>query len=398
MRILKYECKKILNIKMLILIFLFTYLFYDMFTILLVHPNDNQACIAQNDLADALDDNYGTSLSYEDFYALEEVLQSQIVKLDSLVKESTVLQKAGITNYEELKEVGTESVDNEILNEMNRITFESGIRETFLKQHIEKLYEMMEIHPVVGVEPGKEIEAANTFLSHKIEHEYSNDAVNRVADVIKENKLSLIPNSVMFHLENDLPRFGILLVISCLILILPYQIKEKLAGVNTLFATTNTGRRIWDKRFCSTMISCLFMCILQFIILCGILARANILKYWNYPINGNGDDFYWFNMGLGDYIIINVLMYSILTLGISTVFYFISRKSMNYIVAIAVGVPVAIGFSVLIMELRNSFLAVTKSIGYNLVCPTIFVVIILGIAIAIICCLKRWDQRRDIFI
>lgn len=398
MRILKYECKKILNIKILILIFLFTYLFYDMFTILLLHPRDNQACIAQNDLADILKDKYGNSLSYEDFDILEEVRQIQIEKLDSLVKESELLEKAGITSYEQLKDVNLEKVDYEILEEINRITFETGIRETFLKQHIEKLYEMMEFHPIVGVEPGKEFESADTFLSHNIDQGYSKDAVNRVADVIKENKLSLIPNSVMFHLENDFPRFGILLVISCLILILPYQIKERLAGVNPLLATTYTGRRIWDKRFCSTLISCLIMCALQFIVLCGILARANILKYWNYPINGNGDDFYWLNMSLGEYILINALMYSILALAISTVFYFISRKSVNYIVGIAMGVPVAIFFSVLIAELMNSYLAVTKSIGYNLVRPTVFVAIMLCIASTILYCLKRWDQRRDVFI
>lgn len=401
MKILMYECKKILNIKLLGVLLLFTILFYDMFMGIVSHPGDNAACVAQNDLASILKDEYGTALPYEDFEVLEEVRQEQVNKLDGLVRKSSILQEAGITSYEQLRSIysiDSTEMEEDVLEELYRIDFQDGIRPVFLKQHIEGLYEMMEFHPVIGIESGKEAESADIFLSHTIEDGYTQDALSRVANVIKENKLSLLPDSVLFHLESDFPRFGILLMISCLILILPYQIKERLAGVNPLFVTSNLGRRIWKKRYYAVLISSIILCILQFLIFCAVLEKSDILQYWNYSVNGNGSDFYWFNMNLGTYVILKMLLYIFLTLGIATIFYLISRVSANYIVGTAIGIPTAVVFGVLTVHFTMSFLDVTKGVGKDLLLPLGFLAIILCIATVIVCSLKRWDQGRDIFI
>lgn len=349
-------------------------------------------------MASILKEEYGTSLSYEDFEVLEEVRQEQVNKLDGLVRKSSILQEAGITSYEQLHSLYETDMETDVLEELYRIDFQDGIRPVFLKQHIEGLYEMMELHPVIGIESGREAESADLFLSHTIEDGYTQEAINRVANVIKENKLSLLPDSVLFHLESDFPRFGVLLMISCLMLILPYQIKERLAGVNPLFATTNLGRRIWKKRYHAVLISSIILCILQFLIFCAVLEKSDILQYWNYSVNGNGTDFYWFNMNLGTYVILKTLLYIFLALGITTIFYLISRVSANYIVGTAIGIPTAVVFGILTVHFTTSFLDVTKGVGKDLLLPLGFLAIILSIAVMIACSLKKWDQRRDIFV
>lgn len=400
MKILWYECRKILNGKMLLFLMLFTMLFYNMFMGVVSHPDDSASCDAQNDLVAILKEEYGysTFLPYEDFGVVEKIRQEQIRKLDVLVQESAILKEAGITSYGKLRAIELEEMAEDVYEEMARIDFEDGIRQVFLKQHIESLYEMMEFHPIMGVENGKEIEAADTFLSHSEEDGYSKDAVDRVAGVIKENQLSLLPVSVLFHLEEDFPKFGVLLLISCLLLILPYQVKERQAGVNPLFAVSNTGRELWRKRYRSALVSCFGVCILQFLIFCAILAKSDILQYWNYSVNGNGSDFYWLDMNLGSYLILKTVLYSMIALGVMTVFYLISRLSANYIVGTAVGVPTVVLFGILTINYTKSFLNVTKSIEYDLMRPIGFTAILLGLAVAIVYGLRRWDQRRDIFV
>lgn len=115
-------------------------------------------------------------------------------------------------------------------------------------------------------------------------------------------------------------------------------------------------------------------------------------------MNGNGSDFYWLDMNLGSYLILKTVLYSMIALGVMTVFYLISRLSANYIVGTAVGVPTVVLFGILTINYTKSFLNVTKSIEYDLMRPIGFTAILLGLAVAIVYGLRRWDQRRDIFV
>ena len=92
------------------------------------------------------------------------------------------------------------------------------------------------------------------------------------------------------------------------------------------------------------------------------------------------------------------MLYSMIALGTMTVFYLISRLSVNYIVGAAVGVPATVVFGILTVQFTKLFLNVTKSVEYNLLRPVGFTAILLAIAGAIVYGFKRWDKRRDIMI
>uniref|UniRef100_UPI00405625FF hypothetical protein n=1 Tax=Agathobacter sp. TaxID=2021311 RepID=UPI00405625FF len=398
MKILTYECRKILNLRLLIFLIVFTGLFYNMFMGIMMHPDDNAECVAGNDFAATLREEYGydTILPYEDFGVLEEIRQKQFAKLDVLVQESSVLREEGITSYQELEAMDHQEMRENVYGELIRIDFEDGTRQVFLKQHIASIYESMEFHPTLGIAKGKEPEAADTFLSHATADGYTRDAVKRVADVIAQNRLSLLPNSAVFHLEMDFPKFGVLLIISCLVFILPYQIREHLAGGNVLFAATNMGRNLWNIRYLSAVISCFGVCLAQFFVFCIALAKAGILQYWSYPANGNMDDFYWMDMNLGTCLILKGILYSVIALSTMTVFYLISRLAQNYIVGIAIGIPATVGFGFFTVWFTDGFMDVRLSIENDLLRPIGFAAVLAGIAAAIVCGLRYWDKRRDI--
>ena len=401
MKLLIYEVKKILNVKLLIVLCLFTMLFYNMFMEMWIHPEDSADCRAQNDFATILKDEYGyeTHLPYEDYGVLEEVRQEQIGKLDKMVQNSSILQEEGVTTYEQLKAMlDDEMMSDAVEEELNRITFDEGIREVFLKQTIEWIYESMKVCPVFGVEEGKELEVADKILLYSSSYnDYTKEAIERVARVIKENRLSLMPTSILHHLLFDFPRFGVLLVISCLLLILPYQIRERLAGVNPLMATTHTGRNLWKRRYVSAVVACVLVCAVQSIVFCMVLDRADALQYWDYAISGNNCNMFWFDMNFGTYLIVNFVLYTVVAISAMTVFYLISRLSANYIVGVAMGIPITVVIGVLLTLFTKSFLYVQRSMAYDVLRPIGFALILLVVASIIAYCLHKWDKRRDVF-
>lgn len=401
MKLLVYEVKKILNVKLLIVLCLFTMLFYNMFIAIWIHPEDSADCRAQNDLATVLRDEYGyeTHLPYEDYAVLEEVRQEQIRKLDEMVLKSSILQEAGITSYQQLRAMEYNTMPDAVEEELNRIMFDEGIQEVFLSQTIEGIYDDMKVCPLFGVEAGKEREVADKFLLiGSMYDDYTKEAIERVASVIKENRLSLMPTSILHHLLFDFPRFGVLLVISCLLLILPYQIRERLAGVNPLMATTHTGRNLWKWRYSSAVIACVFVCAVQSIIFCMVLNRADVLQYWNYAISGNDRNMFWFDMSFGIYLIANFVLYTIVAVSIMTVFYLISRLSANYIVGVAIGIPISVVIGALLPLFTRAYLSVERSMLYDVVRPIGIVFVLFVVAMCIVFALQKWDKRRDVHV
>lgn len=402
MKLLIYEVKKILNVKLLIVLSLFTALFYNMFIEIWIHPEDSADCRAQNDLANVLRDEYGyeTHLPYEDYEVLEQVRQEQILKLDEMVLKSGILQEEGITSYQQLKKMENDEIISDLLEEeLDRISFSEGIREVFLMQTIEGIYDDMKVCPVFGVETGKEREVAEKFLLiDGMYDDYTKGAIERVASVIKENRLSLMPTNILHHLVFDFPRFGVLLVISCLLLILPYQIRERLAGVNLLMATTHTGRNLWKRRYSSAVIACVVVCAIQSSIFCMVLNRVEVLQYWNYAISGHDRNMFWFDMSFGTYLIVNFVLYAIVAVSIMTVFYLISRLSTNYIVGVAIGIPITVVVGALLPLFTRAFLSVERSIVYDVVRPIGIVFVLFVAAMCIVFALQKWDKRRDVHV
>ena len=242
MRLFFYECKKIMNIRLILILALFTVLFYYLFMQCMYYPWDNAGSVAQMDLSDRLMKEYGTALRYEDIGVLTEIKAEQTERLDRLVQENAMLQKAGITGWEELVEVlansdeqsGADTVNGVSVDDLwaarTEIDFGSGQREVFLKQAIEGIEEQMKYKPFMGVEKGQEEQAAQKIVE-SFSDSWDNEnevmaAVRRVEEVIRENRMSLLPDSAFEYVRWDLPRLGLLMVISCMILILPCEIRN----------------------------------------------------------------------------------------------------------------------------------------------------------------------------
>ena len=320
MRIILYECKKILRLPLLIILILFTLLFYNLFMNSQHYPNDNADLVAQEDLAHILMDKYQTSLPYSEMGILQEIKQQQFETLDSLVQNNEVLQNAGIKSWQQLRAMDMDTMEEEISEAQSEIMFDTGMREVFLYQDIENTEEHMEYIPFMGIENGKEEEAARKICEAQIKPDSDKASCHRIAQVIARNEMSLLPTGAFQRATEDIARLGMLLIFSCLLLILPYQIRERLAHVNPLFATTSTGRGIFGKRYVAAIISCLMICLLQAGIFLLVLFKVGILKYSSCLSSGNGWDYLWFDMSFGSYLALNIGSAILFSIAVMTVF------------------------------------------------------------------------------
>ena len=372
MRLFFYECKKILNIRLILILALFTVLFYYLFMQCMYYPWDNAGSVAQMDLSDRLMKEYGTALRYEDMGVLTEIKAEQTERLDRLVQENATLQKAGITGWEELAEVlansdeqsGADTVNGVSVDDIwaarSEINFGSGQREVFLRQAVEGVEDDMKYKPFMGVEKGQEEQAAQKIVD-SFSGSWDNEnevmaAVRRVEEVIRENRMSLLPDSAFEYVRWDLPRLGLLMVISCMILILPCEIRERLSRVNPICAAASVGRGIWKRRRTAVAACMALVCMVQAGVFLLMLARAGILKYAACPAGGNGRDYLWADMSFGTWLFLSMLLYLFFALGAAALFHLISRLSPNYIVGLAAGISASALFGSLCIAGATDFL------------------------------------------
>lgn len=399
MKLVWYECKKICNLKLILFLIAFTFLFYNLFIRCTIHPEDNAGCVASDDLVDILQNEYGydTILLYEDFSVLEEIRLKQVEQLDKLVRASEVLSSEGITSWEQLRNTDYEDLTEEANDARSDISFGSGQRQVFLVQHIEHYYDIMKYNPIMGIEDGKEFEAAKTFQSHTGNRNASDAVISLIAKYMENDQLSLLPNGVVGHTSLDFPKIGILMIISCLVLILPYPIRERLSGVIPLHKTTQTGRNLWKTQYGAVILSCTLVCLVQLLVFGIQLQISGILRYFHFPINGNGYIYHWIDTTFGMYLLANGIFYTLIALGSATIFFLMSRVSSNYIIGIAIGIPVTILLGTATYMCMRFFLQIRN--GFVDLLPYLSLVLLLSVSTWFICfMINRSEQRRDILL
>ncbi len=209
--------------------------------------------------------------------------------------------------------------------------------------------------------------------------------------------MSLLPNSITrTHVSNDFVLIGILMIISSMILVLPYQIRERLAGVLSLYKTTTTGRILCKRQMGAVLLSSFFVSILQVLIFGIVLYRSNILRYFHFPINGTGISYYWLDITFGTYFVINGVCYIFLALCSAMIFYLVSYISSNYIVGIGIGVPVAFGLGWIVRLCMRNFLEIKN--GFTDWIPYISLFVLFGtVSVIIYFMLNKKEQQSDIF-
>lgn len=403
MRILRLECRKLLNWKLLLCILAFSVLFHCVFLEYRLYPDGSAEAAADVELAGELMEETGPVLPLSEWYLLDEKREEQVKKLDAVVGENEVLKKYGITDWEEQEQALSELLDRlnegkitdeetKLLDEINRIHFESNLEDTFLLQIIDYYRESLKEGPSSFGVAGEDVQET---IREEYRSGYSQDYINRMTKLCTRQEISLLPFSTLNYVQSDLPRVGLLLIVSCMLLILPRQIRERMDGVEALHVSTRTGRKIWDRQFQAALCMGGLLSLTQLAVYAVILWKKGIFQFAACPASGHGVDDLWFDLSFGMYLVIYFAMIFLYGLIASALMHLISRKVPNYIVGFAAAVPVVLLLGILDIRINSDLFELWGNMS-DAWMPVIVAGLLLLVTAAAAFVMHMNDRKKDV--
>ena len=409
MRIIIKECRKIFDIRIILILLVFTFLSY-MGMELKYYPSGGQCTDSKYDIPymASLVEKLGGTLSLKDWGKLEkeaEPLRREKEKAyEEKITKSKILESAAVKNYNDMKK-------------MQDALTEAEAKGTLSKNE-EKIFEEMERidNEIIFHEKEKicfELQALENMMSYKghyygvsktsvkeMEKDWKRDGTKLYARAMKERVtktyISLLPEGVMYILSADMQTMAKRMLIGFFVLIIPYQIRERMRGVTSLSATTYTGRKVFLKQLFASILSCLFVGIIWLLSYLGIFLWKGLGTFFSCPAGTYAFNNYWADdISFGAYMA--VYMGLVLLAGVASVviIWLVGRLAVNYIAGIALSIPVG-GFliywsSIWFMELF-AFYTETSVPLWELwaVCSWVVVVCIVAFFRLL------YDKRRDI--
>ena len=301
MKILIKECKKIMDIRVLLVIAVFTVLFYQLFLEVTIYPAGGQTTNSPYDMPfyAELIESWGTSLPREDWSKLDEKRKELEEAYTRIIAADPVLADAKITNYQEF------SKTREIFFDKDTLTDE----EKKIDQELSRLV-------------FEDSKGSKLFFEFQVL-----DRLDEYKNLQNGDSISLMPGGIFYIVEKDMRMMGILLLICFAILALPYLIRERLCHVLPLYATTATGRKLFDRQFQALVACCGFVGIVQFGIYVLVYVIKGLAVFWKGDcIDDTGLQLWCKNLPFGFYMLLYMLLVFVFVLAAVVLIYLIGRQ------------------------------------------------------------------------
>jgi hypothetical protein len=314
---------------------------------IILHPAGGQSTSSEYDImfAGELVEEFGGTLSLSEWSKIDDKVSQLEDDFSAIIRQNEVLKDAGITNYEEmiaLRQKLWDKDEEEWTKEEARVSEEIE-QMIFSRRESSKLFfELQYLNDLnteyKGYQFGRSQEDADTYLE---DLDVSDLYKAAERERLTKDYISLLPSGMLFILQEDMRHMGKLLVICFMVLILHYQIRERLRGVLPLYASTYTGRAIYRKQFLAGIVSCGIVGTVQFLVYLGIYVWKGLAVFWQCECWSAAENNYWCDrLSFGAYMGIYMVLVMLVALGAASVAYMIGRAVMNYIAGIAVAIPV----------------------------------------------------------
>lgn len=398
---IKFELKKIFNIKIVLVIFVLTALFYNMFLSTNYFATSNMG--AEDKLCTILMKEYGTKLPVSKRNKLEEIKQEYIEKVDKYIAGDEVLKNAGITNYKDYKSMRSEEgLDDKVKEKLDDISFGSYAEETFLIQEVDYWQEWETRLQFAGLSrENAESNITENVRRHTGEVNKLNPKfLERMEKLYTRDYTSLLSEDAAECVKSDLPLIGLLMLICSALLIIPYQIRERIRNVNTLFYTTKHGRNLVNTRITATVITTVLVGIAHIIIFYVYLIIRGVGKYLDCPIYCTARVNSWYDLNFGTYICLNLLLYIFAIMSLIMLYFLISKISLNYVVGFASAIPFTVIIAIIFNKIMYGYLIIENKmkITYDVYRPILICISFTIIGLIIAVALAKYEKKKDVVI
>lgn len=372
MRILVQECKKILSIRLLLLLALFTVLFYNLFFELNLYPAGGQCTDSPYDMpyAATLIRKYGTTLPVAEKGKIEKEVVDLKKKATEMIRDNADLRKAGISDFDTLSK------------ERNRLADYTD----------EQLSEKEQ----------KENEAIMDFTSYDTEGErimfqiqYANSLLDDFASTARP-EVNLLRSGAFYILQTDMSKMPIMILICYAVLLVAYHVRERLRGVMPLYSTTKTGREIYPIQYLAGLICCLIVGALQLLSYTIVWYAKGMGIFWQCPAwETRGMDCWIKGISFGQYMGIYEILVLLFCIAAMALIYGLARLAQGYITGVVLSIPgcaiTGVAASVIFSGLCTSTSMISMKM-WELYALSVCVVI----AVLFLYFRLRRDEKRDI--
>lgn len=398
MRIIRKEIRKILSIKLIVILLIFSVLYVTQIPYIAMNWWNHTASPYEVDLHRELIGKFGATLTIDEWDEFMLFRQDLIDDLMEYILQDETMQKYGIDTYEKYEEQREltnhgEAHETELGQEYTRLIFDDPVTSplNFKIQTIDSLVAAKESGYIYS-----SIEDAENKM-HNMDYyqNMSESAQNRIVQLWTGTELSLLHAAVTENVKDDFVRMVILAVIWCFVLILPYQISERLKNVRDIQLTTKTGRKIFGKQAVISVLLGALIGVMVSAVYAYLLWRKGAFDFIHCPINIMMIR-YWVDMTYGQFLLLyagELIMTSVVS---ALLAYLIGRLSVNYIVGLGISIPVTAALCIAVnLIMRTPFyMGISEISSFCLICIPIIIlpVVVLMLAGAMLC----RDRVRDI--
>lgn len=375
MWILRKEIRRILSIKLLAILVLFSVCFSFLFLSIAQEFWNYSFSQWDVDFYRELVSEFGTELSIDEWDSFLSKRQQLIDDFMTEVRKSPVMQKYEIDTYDKYYDAKERLMlsdnmsddDEELGNEISRLVFEDEVASpiSFKLQCMDQICD--------------DKERGHIFT-----------------DSESADNISLIHRAATETVDGDLVKMLILSAVWCFVLILPYQIGERLRGIRDIQLCTKTGRKCFNKQAAASVIVGLIIGIMLCAVYAVLLARKGAFDFAACKISSHGYE-YWLDMTYGQYLSFYAVFMLLSSAGSALLAYFVGRLSANYIAGISIAIPTVAALCTAMKYLGiapfndewnvTMELSILRACGVPLVC---------AVCVTAVCIMLKRDKVRDI--
>ena len=304
MRILRKELVKLFDLRLCLILSVFSVIFGYLFLVWNYYPGYGANSPYDIPMYESLIEKYGSSLSETEYAELLHDREELIDIVEHEIAEDELFRTYGLTTYQEFYEIHQNFSDEmteeeKILDrETNQFYFQNEKTMPILFQI--QVIDDIEQHIAIGkvYSNNQKLQNLREYLS-----DYTPMARERLIQYYNQKEMSLLPQSVYTFINDEMFRLIILSVICSFVLILFSRITENLRGIVQITVSSQVGRGIFRKQMwacvlCGGLVG-LFISIIYGILL-GI---KNVYLFADCPISHPMAHF-WIDMTLGQYLLL----------------------------------------------------------------------------------------------
>lgn len=372
MRVLWAECKKICNLKALLLTLVLGLLLYGLF------PNGyighlwvGRPTADELRLSLELVERYGGEMDQAEFEEFKRLAADTQKELDGYVKNNPSCKAAGIDSWAELQAYEPQS--DEEAEEMFRL-FDSVHHE-----NMELSYRVQVMNGAVGA---------------------YEQMLERVEDgELAQPQTSVMPGYMVYNQEYlRYAQYFIFMALVCVIvLVSPLVTRDKRARMRELQYTAHAGRGLLGRQLLAVLLAAFALITVLAALFVGIYLTEGTSGLFGCEVAGFQSYYFetWFPITFGQVIAFHVIMMYLMGLGVAAVSFFLSWLSPNHIVLAALQLPVVVMLYLvcqwMIFE-KNGLFSKARPVYTD---PAVTLGVLLGgLLLAAGVCL--WEKRRQI--